>query len=114
MRKHAIIIGAGVAGLATAVALRRIGWTVSVYERASELANGGTALGMWPEAMRALDHLGVGGHIRDQAAYSRGARILDPAGSMIGQIPESRCAHLISRGRLLATLLDQLPATDIH
>ncbi|MDR7187174.1 2-polyprenyl-6-methoxyphenol hydroxylase-like FAD-dependent oxidoreductase [Microbacterium trichothecenolyticum] len=114
MRKHAIIIGAGVAGLATAVALRRIGWTVAVYERASELANGGTALGMWPEAMRALDHLGVGGYVRDQAAYSRGARILDPAGSMIGQIPESRCAHLISRGRLLATLLDQLPATDIH
>ena len=114
MSKHAIIIGAGVAGLATAIALRQVGWTVAVHDRAGEPDSGGTALGMWPEAMRALDDLGLGEQIRGQAAYSRGARILDSKGAVIARIPETQGAHLVSRGRLLATLLDALPSGDVH
>lgn len=111
---HAIIVGAGVAGLASAIALRRIGWTVQVQDRAAGLPEGGTALGMWPEAMRALDRLGVGDRIRSEATLSRGARILDPRGDVIGRVPQSRRAHLISRGRLLSALMSQLSDGDVR
>ncbi|HWS50692.1 MAG TPA: FAD-dependent monooxygenase [Microbacterium sp.] len=111
---HAIIVGAGVSGLATAIALRRIGWKVTVHEQAPGLPGGGTALGMWPEAMRALDRLGVGDRIRREAAYVRGGRILDPGGRVIARIPQSRGAHLISRGRLLSALRDEIPGDGIH
>lgn len=111
---HAIIVGAGVAGLSSAIALRRIGWTVAVQDRAPSLLEGGTALGMWPEAMRALDHLGVGDRIRSEATLSRGAQILDPQGTVIGRVPQSRGAHLISRGRLLSALREHLSDVDIR
>ena len=47
---RATIVGAGIGGLATNVALRHAGWDVSVWERASAPAERGTALGMWPVA----------------------------------------------------------------
>ncbi|MFD5215364.1 FAD-dependent monooxygenase [Microbacterium sp. NPDC058345] len=114
MSRHAIVIGAGVAGLATAVALRDVGWSVEVHERAGGLPSGGTALGMWPEAMDALLRLGVDEPIRRFAAHSRGASILDPRGAVVGRIPARRSAHLVSRERLLSALLDRLPSDAVH
>jgi 2-polyprenyl-6-methoxyphenol hydroxylase-like FAD-dependent oxidoreductase len=111
---HAVIIGAGIAGLATAVALRRAGWSVSVYERADAPSSGGTALGMWPEAMRALDAIGVGDDVRRNSALSRGATILDPSGEPVGRIPSTRSARLISRERLMCALLGAVPSRCIH
>ena len=56
-------MGAGPAGMATAVALQRAGWTnVLLLERRTkeECMQGGTALGLWTNAFRALDALGGG------------------------------------------------------
>ena len=60
-RCHVIIIGAGIGGLAAALALQRHGWfRVSVYEQASELSEIGAGLIVTPNAMHALDFLGIG------------------------------------------------------
>lgn len=112
--QHAIIIGAGIAGLATAVALRKAGWSVSVHEQFGAPASGGTALGMWPEAMRALDALGVGDDVRRHSVIGRGGTILDPRGAPIARIPATRSAHLISREHLMFALLDAVPSKYIH
>lgn len=114
MQNHAIIIGAGVAGLATAIALRKAGWGVSVHEQADAPCAGGTALGMWPEAMQALDAIGVGGEVRRRSTLSHGATIRDPRGAPIGRIPATRSAYLISRERLMHALLDAVPPECIH
>jgi heterodisulfide reductase subunit A-like polyferredoxin len=50
-----IIIGGGIGGLASAIALRRVGWTVRVYERAPELREVGAGLSLWANAVRALE-----------------------------------------------------------
>ena len=42
--KRAAIVGAGVGGLATAIALRKIGFEAHVYERASETQGVGVRL----------------------------------------------------------------------
>lgn len=43
-RRKAIVIGAGIGGLTAAVALRRAGLDVEVYERAAELGAAGSGL----------------------------------------------------------------------
>lgn len=62
---HAIVVGAGIGGLAAAVGLCRVGWQVTVLERAEALAPVGAALAMWANAMRAVDELGLGERLRD-------------------------------------------------
>jgi 2-polyprenyl-6-methoxyphenol hydroxylase-like FAD-dependent oxidoreductase len=59
-RSHILIIGAGIGGLTAALSLQRQGFLVSVYERAPDLHEFGAGLIVTPNAMHALDFLGVG------------------------------------------------------
>jgi 2-polyprenyl-6-methoxyphenol hydroxylase-like FAD-dependent oxidoreductase len=59
-----IVIGSGIAGLTAVIALRKVGIDVTVYERAPELREVGAGISLWANAIRALDHLGVGDAIR--------------------------------------------------
>jgi FAD binding domain-containing protein len=55
----ALIVGAGIGGLAAAIALRRGGWQVRVFERSSTARETGFALVLAPNAMTALRELGL-------------------------------------------------------
>jgi 2-polyprenyl-6-methoxyphenol hydroxylase-like FAD-dependent oxidoreductase len=55
--RTAVVVGAGMAGLATAGALSRAGWQVTLLERAERVAAAPTALVLWPNGRRALDAL---------------------------------------------------------
>ena len=59
MEEEIVIVGAGIAGLATAVALRRVGIRALVLERSDRLRASGAALTLGPNAWLALDALGV-------------------------------------------------------
>lgn len=54
-----VIVGAGIAGLATAVALKRVGIRALVLERSDGLRATGAALTLFPNAWVALDALDV-------------------------------------------------------
>ena len=54
-----MIVGGGIGGLAAAVALRRIGWGVTVQQRAPEFTEVGAGLSLWPNGLRALEMLGL-------------------------------------------------------
>ncbi|MFN8113416.1 MAG: FAD-dependent monooxygenase [Solirubrobacterales bacterium] len=58
--RSAIVVGAGIGGLAAGIALRRSGWEVSVLERAPELQPLGAGLSIWPNGVAALRSLGAG------------------------------------------------------
>lgn len=62
-----LVVGAGIGGLSTAIALRRIGWSVTVCERAPVLQEIGAGISLWANALSALDHLGVGDAVRSVA-----------------------------------------------
>jgi FAD-dependent urate hydroxylase len=53
------IVGAGLAGVATAVALGQAGHEVSIYEQAAELRTGGYGVILWPNATGILSELGI-------------------------------------------------------
>jgi 2-polyprenyl-6-methoxyphenol hydroxylase-like FAD-dependent oxidoreductase len=65
--RRAEIAGAGIAGLATAIALAQRGWAVRIHERAPVLRDSGAGIYLWENALRVLEALGAssaveGGH----------------------------------------------------
>jgi len=56
--RTAVVVGAGVGGLAVAGALARSGWQVTLLERTERLRAAGAALLIWPNGVRALRALG--------------------------------------------------------
>ncbi len=58
-----VVVGAGIAGLATAVALQRRGHDVTVIEERTDTATG-AGISIWPNALAALDHIGLGDAVR--------------------------------------------------
>lgn len=62
------ILGAGIGGLSAAIALRQAGHEVVVFEQAQRFARVGADINLTPNAVRALDGIGVGAALRDHAA----------------------------------------------
>jgi 2-polyprenyl-6-methoxyphenol hydroxylase-like FAD-dependent oxidoreductase len=58
--RSAVVVGAGVGGLAVAGALARTGWQVTLLEADDRVRPGRTALVLWPNGVRALRALGLG------------------------------------------------------
>ena len=67
---RALVIGGGIGGMASAIALERAGLDPVVFEQAAELAEIGAGIGMHANAMRVLNRFGAGDFVR-----SHGARI---------------------------------------
>jgi 2-polyprenyl-6-methoxyphenol hydroxylase-like FAD-dependent oxidoreductase len=64
---RAVVVGAGIGGLAAAAGLCAAGWTVTVCDRVSSLDPVGVALGLAPNGLRALDVFGAGDVLRELA-----------------------------------------------
>ncbi|HME50105.1 FAD-dependent oxidoreductase [Mycobacterium sp.] len=64
MAKHIVVVGAGMAGLATAVALQRRGLDVTVFEERADMSNG-AGISIWPNALAALGAIGLGDAVRE-------------------------------------------------
>jgi len=62
------IVGAGIGGLVAGIALQRAGHDVVVFEQAKQFARVGADINLTPNAVRALDGLGVGEAARVTAA----------------------------------------------
>ena len=109
--RNAVISGAGIGGLAAAVALRRAGWNVTVIEERTD-TTGGAGIVLAPNGLRALAALGI-------ASDDVGGAVISPIGlrrpdgrwlqrpTMAG---ESRC---LSRARLVEVLRAQLPTGTV-
>ncbi len=65
------IIGAGMGGLATAAALRRVGIDVTVYEQAAQFIRLGAGIQIGCNAMKVLRGLGLESRLRAQSFYPR-------------------------------------------
>ncbi|GAB4838559.1 hypothetical protein Ancab_028105 [Ancistrocladus abbreviatus] len=64
MNEDIVIVGAGIAGLTTALALQRLGLKSLVLESSSYLRVTGAAFTTWTNAWKALDALGIGDSLR--------------------------------------------------
>ncbi|GAA3394564.1 FAD-dependent monooxygenase [Cryptosporangium minutisporangium] len=112
----AAVVGAGIGGLATAIALRREGWDVTVLERWPRIVELGTAIGLWPEAQRALDRLGVGDRIQAVGVPYREGCVRTRRGRRIADLPLKRIEKrggapvlMVPRTTLVTTLAAAVP-----
>ena len=80
-----LIVGAGIARLSAARALRLAGRSVEVVERASEWSIEGSGLGLYPNAMRALHALGLADEVRASGHEVRVGRYFDRRGNLLGE-----------------------------
>ncbi|MBD8531005.1 MULTISPECIES: 3-hydroxybenzoate 6-monooxygenase [unclassified Massilia] len=72
-----IIAGAGIGGIAAALALARLGISVTVLEQSPTLGEIGAGLQLAPNAFAALDALGVGAAVRDRAVFTERLVMMD-------------------------------------
>lgn len=79
----ATVIGGGIGGLAAALALEQAGAEVTVYERADQIRDGGTALVLWPNAVKALQRLGVAEQVLQSATNETRSEIRDWRGALL-------------------------------
>ncbi|MFD7883779.1 FAD-dependent monooxygenase [Streptomyces bauhiniae] len=110
---RALVIGGGIGGLTAAAALHRRGWEVTVLERAPSLEPVGAAISLAPNALRALDTLGIGDEIRDLAAWQGEGGLRTPGGRWLATSdPEALAARFGGPLVLLprTTLVDRLAA----
>lgn len=64
------IIGAGIAGLGAAIALKNHpAIDVQIYEKAAELKEIGASIALGPNGMRTLERLGVDDALDDEIAF---------------------------------------------
>jgi 2-polyprenyl-6-methoxyphenol hydroxylase-like FAD-dependent oxidoreductase len=89
----ALIVGAGIGGLAAAVALRRAGWRVRIFERAASPRELGFALILAPNAMAALRELGLDERLIAEGHIVREAEMRTLAGRALRRIDVSTAGH---------------------
>ncbi|SHN44615.1 FAD-dependent monooxygenase [Cryptosporangium aurantiacum] len=117
----AAVVGAGIGGLATAIALRRDGWDVTVFERWPRIVELGTAIGLWPDAQRTLDRLGLGERIRAVGVPYRQGAVRTRRGWRIARLPLKRIEKhggapvlMVPRTTLITTLADAIPSDVVR
>lgn len=80
------ILGGGVAGVGSAIALKQKGFDVGVYERHESASNIGAGVVIWPNAAFVLDRLGVLSEIEAVSARPIAMRRLSSVNEELGAI----------------------------
>ncbi|MEN0111223.1 MAG: FAD-dependent monooxygenase [Planctomycetota bacterium] len=112
MPESIAIVGGGITGLATAVALRGVGVDARVYERAPAFGEVGAGISLWPNATRVLRGLGVLDRLTERAGRIDRLSIRSAAGrELIGaRTNRDDCPSLcVWRPDLIDALRAELP-----
>jgi 2-polyprenyl-6-methoxyphenol hydroxylase-like FAD-dependent oxidoreductase len=116
--RTALIVGAGIGGLAAGIALRRTGWRARIFERAAAPRELGFALNLAPNAVAALRALGVAERIEAEAHRMRVGELRRMDGRTlkrldIGAVAPDPPSLIALRQTLHGALLDATPAEDL-
>jgi kynurenine 3-monooxygenase len=112
--KKVIIVGAGLVGSLWAVYLSKAGYSVTIYERRSDIrkaeisAGKSINLSLSNRGWKALDAVGVGDEIRKIAIPMFGRMMHDMAGNLTFQQygKADEAIYSVSRGKVNATMMD--------
>jgi 2-polyprenyl-6-methoxyphenol hydroxylase-like FAD-dependent oxidoreductase len=119
-----IIIGSGIAGLSAAIALRKVGLQVVLYERAPVLTEVGAGISLWANALRALDTIGAGAAVRERLQPLRVSEFRGdegrtiaasfPASTLEAALGYHPVLGMIHRAELVDALASALPTGSAH
>lgn len=114
--RRVLVIGGGIVGLTTGLALRRLGLEALVFEQAPEIRAAGTSLGLWANALAVFEKVGVGERV---AAIGKPGEMYfhDPAGRLLATPdfgPEDHRYLLVERAKLNDVLAEALGPSRIR
>ncbi|WP_097867641.1 FAD-dependent monooxygenase [Streptomyces sp. rh34] len=114
--RHAVVAGGGIGGLTAAVALSRSGWHVTVCERAPALTGIGAGIVLAPNALRALDSIGLGPDVWAGDALPGPVGLRTPDGTWLSRSDSGALStryglstRAVHRGFLIDALAAALP-----
>lgn len=117
----AVIVGAGIGGLTTGIALKQAGYQVEIYDRVQELRPAGAGISLWSNGIKVLNRLGLGekmaaiggemnameyrSHTDEPLSYID----LNPLFERVGQRP-----YPVARTDLQTMLLEAVGEENVH
>ena len=120
MAQRILVIGAGIAGLATAVALQRRGRDVGIIEERVDTSSG-AGISIWPNALAALDAIGLGDAVRDAGGRVTAGALRWRDGTWLRRPSQQRLVHalgeplvVLRRSALTKILADALAGGTLH
>ena len=114
------IVGAGIGGTATAVALSQVGFTVDLFEQAPELREIGGAVVLREPSMTLLARWGVLDDVRPKMVEVSEVEVRDGRGSILGSAPtavegdEAKSAYSVHRADLHDALVSKMQGVRVH
>jgi 2-polyprenyl-6-methoxyphenol hydroxylase-like FAD-dependent oxidoreductase len=112
------IIGGGIAGLTTALALKKVGIEAHVFEASEQLKPVGAGLGLGANAMKAFKVLGIYDDVVRNGNILPSFSIYDDRGNIITKTTFDKVAEIgsfaIHRAQLHQLLVSQLDPATIH
>ncbi|XP_054792500.1 monooxygenase 2-like isoform X1 [Prosopis cineraria] len=113
-KQDIVIVGGGIAGLATALSLHRLGVPSVVLEQAESLRTSGTSLTLFKNGWRVLDAIGVANDLRPQFLEIQGMVVKSEDGRELRafnfkQEDQSQEVRAVERRVLLENLSEKLP-----
>lgn len=112
--RRVVVSGASIAGLSAAFWMRRLGWQVTVIERAPAFRDGGQNVDVRGVAREVLDRMGLFDAVKSQNTTETGTVFVDADGQVTAELPsagpDGATAELeVLRGDLARTIHDHLP-----
>lgn len=120
-RLNVVIVGAGIGGLTTGIAMKQAGYQVEIYDRVTELRPAGAGISLWSNGVKVLNRLGLGeklaaiggemnameyrSHTDERLSYVD----LHPLFEQVGQRP-----YPVARADLQAMLLEEFGPENVH
>ncbi|MHB8524194.1 MAG: FAD-dependent monooxygenase [Limisphaerales bacterium] len=117
----ALIIGGGIGGVSTAVALQRVGIDAVVFEQADALREIGAGLSVWTNAVKALRKLGAGDSVLASGSIVEHFEARNWRGEVLGETPFGELGRklgapnvIIHRAELLRGLTKLMDERSVH
>ncbi|EDX86381.1 hypothetical protein S7335_4085 [Synechococcus sp. PCC 7335] len=116
-----VVVGAGMGGLTSAIAMQRAGYEVEIYDRVKELRPAGAGISLWSNGVKVLNRLGlgpeisrIGGPMKQMAYYAKSGKLLtrfslSPLIEEVGQPP-----YPVSRTDLQMMLLKAVGEENVQ
>lgn len=113
------IVGGGISGLCTAIALQKKGIHAEVYEKEKTRDEQDTGIILSGNAIRAFYIMGIGTKLREQGRESDGCLLKSDTGNIIAEFDYHAPSHIpnylfINRSVLQKTLIDALLPGTLH
>jgi FAD-dependent urate hydroxylase len=92
-----VVIGAGIGGLTTGIALKQAGYEVEIYDRIKEMRPVGAGISLWSNGVKVLNYLGLGAKIAQIGGQMNRMEYRTKTGERLNEIDLMPLVHKVGQ-----------------